>query len=75
MRPHFKKLGWIYLPVTISGWIITILYACISLATLVWIDSIYNSLFHTFVRFFPYFMGFTVIWFWIAFNLGKKGKE
>jgi hypothetical protein len=55
MKPHFRKTGWIYFPSTVAGWIITVVRG-ISLATLVWIDSVYNSLFHSLVRFFPYFM-------------------
>lgn len=76
MKPHFRKFGWIYIPVSLAGWLITLIYAGISLATLVWIDSAYNSLFYTLVRFFPYFIGFAVIWFWIASNTSEnKGKE
>ncbi|NMC41711.1 MAG: hypothetical protein GYA43_11180 [Bacteroidales bacterium] len=74
MKPHFRKTGWIYFPSTVAGWIITVVYGGISLATLVWIDSVYNSLFHSLVRFFPYFMGFTVIWYWLASNLSDKLK-
>ncbi|HOK25744.1 MAG TPA: hypothetical protein P5320_03725 [Bacteroidales bacterium] len=76
MKPFFKKFGWIYLPVSLAGWIITVIFAGISLATLVWIDSAYNSLFYTLVRFFPYFIGFTVVWFWIASNsAGSSGNK
>lgn len=72
MKPFFRKYGWIYLPVSFTGWLITIIYAVISLATLAWIDSAYKSLLFTLVRFFPYFIGFTVIWFWIASNTSGK---
>ncbi|HPC98631.1 MAG TPA: hypothetical protein P5257_10515 [Bacteroidales bacterium] len=74
MKPQFKKTGWIFFPSGFAGWIITIVYGGISLATLAWIDSVYNSLFFSLVRFFPYFMGFTVIWYWVAYNLSGKTK-
>ncbi len=73
MKAHFKKTGWVYLPISIIGWIVAFLYVAISVLTLVSIDSRYNSLYNSLIRFFPYFMGFSVLYFWIASNC--KGKS
>lgn len=75
MKPHFRKFGWIYLPVSAAGWIITVIYLAVSLATLVWIESVYVSLFYTLVRFFPYFIGFTVIWAWVAYHTSEQVRK
>jgi hypothetical protein len=68
MKIHFKKTGWIYLPVSLVGWIVTIGYAAISIITLISIDRNYNSLISSLIRFFPYFISFSVVYFWIAAN-------
>jgi predicted neutral ceramidase superfamily lipid hydrolase len=68
MKPLFKKTGWIYLPVSIAGWIVLLAYAVISIVTLLAIDNRYNSLTNSAIRFFPYFISYSVIYFWIAGN-------
>jgi hypothetical protein len=79
MKAHFIKKGWIYFPVTVAGWSVTIVYLLISIFTLVAIDLNYNSLVNSLIRFFPYFISYTVILFWIAGNTsqskGGKSKE
>ena len=74
---HFKKSGWIYVPVSILGWIITVVYIAISIYTLITIDQNYNSLKNSLIRFFPYFISFSVVFFWIAGNNSKDnpGKK
>lgn len=75
MKAHFKKSGWIYLPVSLPGWIVALFFIAISVVTLVAIDNRYNSLYNSLIRFFPYFMGFSVLYFWIASNCtGKKSN-
>jgi hypothetical protein len=69
---HFRKFGWIYIPVSIAGWILTVLYLGISIYTLVRIGQNYDSLRSSLIRFFPYFISFSVVWFWIAGNTGGK---
>jgi len=68
---HFRKFGWIFIPVSLTGWLITILYLGISIYTLVVIGQNYDSVKNSLIRFFPYFICFTVIYFWIASNTGK----
>jgi putative effector of murein hydrolase LrgA (UPF0299 family) len=68
MRPLFKKTGWIYLPDSIAGWVILLLFVALSIITLIAIDNHYNSLTNSLIRFFPYFISYSVIYFWIAGN-------
>jgi hypothetical protein len=73
MKKHFIKKGWIYFPGSIAGWIVTVVFCATSVYTLVAIDHSYNSLFNSLVRFFPYFISYSVVYFWIAGNTsGKK---
>ena len=75
MKYLFRKTGWIYIPVTLTGWIIALMYIAISLVTLFAIDARYNSLYNSLIRFFPYFVSFSVIYFWIASNTSGKNTE
>jgi hypothetical protein len=68
---HFKKSGWIFVPVSVWGWIITIIYLTVSVYTLVIIGQNYNSVKNSLIRFFPYFISFSVVFFWIAANMSK----
>lgn len=68
MKIHFRKEGWVYLPVSLTAWLIAILYITFSIITLIAIDRNYNSLTKSLIRFFPYFVSFSVIYFWIAAN-------
>ena len=72
---HFKRFGWIYIPVSFWGWIITIIYLAVSVYTLVVIGQNYNSIKNSLIRFFPYFISFSVILFWIAENMSNNNPE
>jgi hypothetical protein len=74
---HFKKTGWIYIPVSIWGWIVTVIYLAISIYTLISIGQNYNSLRNSLIRFFPYLISFSVVFFWIAGNTSDNdpGKK
>jgi hypothetical protein len=75
MKAHFRKTGWIYIPVSLAGWIVAILYATVSIFTLIMIDSNYNSLRNSLIRFFPYFISLTVVYFWIASNTTGQKRD
>jgi hypothetical protein len=75
MKAQFRKKGWIYLPIALAGWIITIIYCSVSVYTLYAINRHYSSLYSSLIRFFPYFISFSVLLFWIAFNTSKDTKE
>jgi ABC-type bacteriocin/lantibiotic exporter with double-glycine peptidase domain len=75
MKTHFKKTGWIYVPVSLAGWIVTILYVAISVFTLVVVDKTYNNLTNSLIRFFPYFISLSVLYFWVASNNTSKKAD
>lgn len=75
MKAHFTKKGWIYVPVSVAGWIVAACYAAISIFTLVVIGRTYNSLRNSLIRFFPYFISLSVIYHWIASNLSDEKDE
>jgi hypothetical protein len=75
MKSHFKKRGWVFLPVSAIGWIITILYAAVAVYTFAAIQKSYNYVYHSLIRFFPYFISFSVVWFWIASNMGGNDSK
>jgi hypothetical protein len=75
MKSHFRKNGWIYIPVSLTGWLVAICYGAVSIFTLVIIGETYNSLTNSLIRFFPYFTSFSVIYFWIASNCSGKAGE
>jgi len=68
MGVHFKRFGWIYIPVSVWGWLVTVIYLTVSVYTLISIDQNYNSLKNSLIRFVPYFISFSVVYFWIAGN-------
>jgi hypothetical protein len=72
MGTHFTKKGWIYIPVSVAGWIIAAGYIALSAVTLISIDKNYSSIISSLIRFFPYFISISVVYFWIASNLSKK---
>jgi len=72
MGTHFRKTWWIYIPVSVIGWIILSAYISISAVTLISINNNYNSLISSLIRFFPYFISFSVVYFWVASNSSKK---
>jgi hypothetical protein len=75
MKAQFNKKGWIYIPVTVGGWIVTLVYLSVCTYTLVAIIPDYNSLYHGLIRFFPYFISFSVVFFWIAGNTSNNNQE
>jgi len=72
---HFKKRGWVYLPVSVIGWIVTAIYLAVSVYTFSAIQKSYQSVYHSLIRFFPYFISFSVVLFWIASNMGGEDKK
>jgi hypothetical protein len=72
MGTHFRKKWWVYIPVSLFGWIVLAGFAAISVVTLVSINHNYNSIISSLIRFFPYFISFLVVYFWIASNSSEK---
>lgn len=70
-RVWFKKFGWIYRPVSITGGIITILTVLLCLQIFIFVDSHSHSVSDTFYGVFPYIVSYLVIAGWIASNTSK----
>jgi hypothetical protein len=68
----FKKLGWIYQPITIIGWIITVITILLCAQIFIFFDSHSHSVSDTFYGVFPYIVSYLVVAGWIASNTSKK---
>ena len=68
----FKKWGWIYQPVSIFGWIISIITILLCLQVFIAVDLRVNSVSDLFYGVLPYFVSYLVITGWIASNTSKK---
>ena len=68
----FKKVGWIYRPISIAGWIITIITILLCSQIFLFVDSHSHSVSDTFYGVFPYIVSYLVVAGWIASNTCKK---
>jgi hypothetical protein len=68
----FKKVGWIYQPISIAGWIITIITILLCSQIFLFVDSHSHSVSDTFYGVFPYIVSYLVVAGWIASNTSKK---
>ncbi len=68
----FKKTGWIYLPTSIIGWILSLLTIAFCVNVFIAIDGNSHSASDTFYSIFPFFVCALVVLFWIASNTCKK---
>jgi hypothetical protein len=68
----FKKVGWIYQPISIAGWIITIITILLCSQIFLFVDSHSHSVSDTFYGVFPYIVSYLVVAGWIASNTCKK---
>jgi hypothetical protein len=71
----FRKLGWIYIPISVIGTVlfVIVLYFCVTVFLA--IDRHSHSVSDTLYGIFPYFVSAFTILFWIAANTSKNGKE
>jgi len=72
MMVWFKKVGWIYRPISIAGWIITIITILLCSQIFLFVDSHSHSVSDTFYGVFPYIVSYLVVAGWIASNTSKK---
>ena len=68
----FKKVGWIYKPITIIGWFITVITILLCAQIFIFFDSHSHSVSDTFYGVFPYIVSYLVVAGWIASNTSKK---
>jgi hypothetical protein len=71
----FRKLGWIYIPVSVIGAILclAVLYFCVTVFLAV--DRHSHSVSDTLYGIFPYFVSAFTILFWIAANTSGGRRE
>jgi hypothetical protein len=68
----FKKIGWIYIPTTIIGAIITLCVIAFCVTVFIAVDRNSHSVSDTLYGVFPYFVSAFTILFWIAGNTSKQ---
>ena len=64
----FKKEGWIYIPTSIIGGIITFLVIAFCVITFIGVDRNSHSASDTLYGIFPYYVAAFAVLFWIAKN-------
>ena len=68
----FIKKGWVHLPAHVIGYIIFLVDAAVNVWFFIVIDSHSHSVSDTLINFFPYGIGFGIMYEWIAFHTAKK---
>ena len=62
----FRPLGIIFLPVSVPGWIVSVLAAAFCLHIFVFVDGHSHSVSDTLYGVFPYWVPTFLLWAWIA---------
>ena len=70
----FKKPGWIYIPTSVIGVVISLLAIAFCVTVFIAIDRNSHSVSDTFYGVFPYFVSAFTILFWIAGNTSKRSE-
>jgi hypothetical protein len=68
----FKKWGWVFRPINIVGWIITILVIIFCAHVFFAVDRHSHSVSDTLYGIFPYFVCSLVILYWVADNTSRR---
>lgn len=72
MNPNwFRRYGWIYIPVSFAGVIISLLAIGFCVTVFIAVDRNSHSVSDTLYGIFPYFVSAFTILFWIAANTSK----
>ncbi len=72
MKNLFKPLGWIYIPVSITGSCITLLLIAMFVHDFLFIDSRSHSVSDTYYNFIPYGFIYIVTYLWIGSRSSKQ---
>ncbi|MBI5917250.1 MAG: hypothetical protein HY842_17915 [Bacteroidetes bacterium] len=67
----FKKTGWFYLPCSIPGWVIFLVYVAVNVQFFTAIDRNSHSASDTLINFFPYFISLSAFYCWIAYHTAR----
>ena len=68
----FKRVGWIYIPTSVIGTIITLFVFIFCITVFTAVDRNSHSVSDTLYGIFPYFVSAFTILFWIAGNTSKS---
>jgi len=68
----FKKWGWIYRPISVVGWIISLITIILCIQVFVAVDLRVNSVSDLFYGVLPYLVSYLVILGWIASNTSES---
>lgn len=71
-NPLFKPLGWIYYPVSVIGWIITLIITVVFIHDFIFIDSKAHSVSDVYYGFLPYGGIYILVYLWIASKTSRK---
>lgn len=64
--PWFKPFGPVFRPVSVAGWIITLLAVAFCVHIFLFVDGRSHSVSDTFYGVFPYWVPTFLLWLWIA---------
>lgn len=70
----FKKWGWLYRPISISGWILNILAILFNIQIFLAIDRQSHSASDTLYGLFPYLISTFLLLMWIASQTNRQTK-
>ena len=71
-KPWFKKVGWIYVPVSVPGWIIAIFALILIVHDFIAVDRKSHSVSDTYYGFIPYGGIYAIVYMWIASNMSAR---
>ena len=71
----FKKLGWIYIPVSVIGVVISLAVVFFCVTVFIAVDRHSHSVSDTLYGIFPFFVSAFTILFWIASNTSERNKD
>ena len=71
----FKKLGWIYIPISVVGILISLCAIVFCITVFIAVDRHSHSVSDTLYGIFPYFVSAFTILFWIAANTSDHKKN
>jgi hypothetical protein len=74
-RAWFAKRGWLYRPVSVAGWIVTLITSGLCIWAFLAVDRRSHSVSDTLIGVFPYVALFVIIAGWIASNTCRSASR
>jgi len=71
----FKKIGWIYIPISVIGIVISLAVVFFCVTVFIAVDRHSHSVSDTLYGIFPFFVSAFTILFWIASNTSESKKD